>query len=61
MDTTCELIHCQECGLGAELEKLKKEIQVTRDYIHDHNLEWDLMSYSKRKERQIQQGKEGEI
>ena len=30
-----------------EVVKLKNEIQMTRDYLHDHNLEWDLVSYSK--------------
>lgn len=32
----------------AEIEKLNKELQVTRQYIHDNGLEWDLLSYSKR-------------
>lgn len=35
----------------AEIERLKKEISITREYIHSHNLEWDLLSYYDRKER----------
>ena len=31
-----------------EIERLDKEIQVTRSYIHDNGLEWDLLSYFKR-------------
>lgn len=34
-----------------ELVRLREEIQITREYIHDNNLEWDLLSYSTRKER----------
>ena len=32
----------------AEIEKLNKELQVTRQYIHDNGLEWDLLSKSKK-------------
>ena len=32
----------------AEIEKLQKELETTRAYIHDNGLEWDLLSYSKR-------------
>ena len=33
------------------LEKLKKEYDFTREYIHDNGLEWDLLSkWSARKE-----------
>lgn len=35
-----------------ELEKLKKEYDFTRQYIHDNGLEFDLLSkYNARKER----------
>lgn len=43
------LSNCQKCERLTELEELKKELQITRDYIHDHNLEWDLLSYYERK------------
>ena len=34
-----------------KLEKLKKEYDFTREYIHDNGLEWDLLSkWSARKE-----------
>lgn len=34
-----------------ELEKLKKEYEFTREYIHDNGLEWDLLSkWNARKE-----------
>lgn len=36
----------------AMFKKLSNEIQVTRSYIHDMNLEWDLISYLTRKEKQ---------
>ena len=32
----------------AEIEKLKEELKITRAYLHDNGLEWDLLSYSKR-------------
>jgi hypothetical protein len=32
----------------AEIERLQKELKITRAYIHDNGLEWDLLSYSKR-------------
>jgi hypothetical protein len=31
--------------LRAENERLKKELTITRDYIHHNNLEYDLMGY----------------
>ena len=34
--------------LQAEIERLKKELTITRAHIHDNGLEWDLLSYSKR-------------
>ena len=35
-----------------ELEKLKKEYDFTREYIHDNGLEFDLLSkYNARKEK----------
>ena len=30
------------------INRQKAEIEMMRNYIHDHNLEWDLLSYSKR-------------
>jgi hypothetical protein len=30
------------------INRQKAEIEMMRSYIHDHNLEWDLLSYSKR-------------
>ena len=41
---TLDLIHRQK----AEIERLQKELETTRAYIHDNGLEWDLLSYSKR-------------
>lgn len=32
----------------AEIERLQKELKITRAYIHDNGFEWDLLSYSKR-------------
>ena len=34
--------------LREEIERLQKELKITRAYIHDNGLEWDLLSYSKR-------------
>lgn len=31
-----------------EIEKLKNELKITRNYIHENNLEYDLLAYSKR-------------
>lgn len=31
-----------------EYDKLKSELEITRQYIHDNGLEWDLLSYSNR-------------
>lgn len=50
----CEHSHGQKCETKAELEKLKKELQLTRDYIHDRNLEWDLLSYTERRKQHEQ-------
>lgn len=34
-----------------ELERMKKEYDFTREYIHDNGLEWDLLSkWNARKE-----------
>lgn len=30
------------------INRQKAEIEMMRNYIHDNNLEWDLLSYSKR-------------
>ena len=32
----------------AEVEKLQNELKTTRQYIHENNLEYDLLVYSKR-------------
>lgn len=32
----------------AENDKLTEELKVTRQYLHDNGLEWDLLSYTKR-------------
>ena len=45
------LIYEQYITLKTEVEKLKNELTITRNYIHDNGLEWDLLSYSKRKEK----------
>ena len=34
--------------MKAKMDKLSKELKITRDYIHYHNLEYDLLSYSER-------------
>ena len=36
----------------AEIEEWTKELKIIREYIHYHNLEWDLLSYYTRKEEQ---------
>lgn len=41
-----ELNHQKE-----EIGFLKDEIRITRDYIHDNNLEWDLLSYCVKRKR----------
>ena len=33
---------------NAEIERLNKELSITRSYIHDNGLEFDLLSYYKR-------------
>lgn len=55
----CLSLKGQECERAtaylevlAAFEKLQKEIQITRDYIHYHNLEWDLLSYATRMEKE---------
>lgn len=30
-----------------EIERLRSEVETTRNYIHDNNLEYDLLSYNK--------------
>ena len=32
----------------AEIERLHKELKITREYIHKSGLEWDLLSYKKK-------------
>ena len=32
----------------AEIEKLKEELKITREYMHENGLEWDLLSYKKK-------------
>lgn len=32
----------------AEIQKLKDELKITREYIHNNGLEWDLLSYAQR-------------
>ena len=32
--------------------KLEKEAEITRGYIHNRNLEWDLLSFANRKEKE---------
>lgn len=36
----------------AEIEKWTKELKITREYMHNNGLEWDLLSYYTRKEEQ---------
>lgn len=38
-----------EC-LETELKDLKTELKITREYLHNNGLEWDLLSYATRKE-----------
>ena len=33
-----------------EIEKMKNELKITRGYIHENNLEYDLLAYSKKME-----------
>ena len=32
----------------AEIERFNNELKITREYLHDNGLEFDLLSYSKR-------------
>lgn len=43
-EKTLQIVEKQQ----AEIEKLSNELKITRDYIHHHNLEYDLLSYSER-------------
>lgn len=55
---SCSLMDFGECSfdcmkyLAQETRELinrqKTELQIMRNYIHDNNLEYDLLSYSKR-------------
>lgn len=54
----CGLIDGQECDKQRAFEKFKQdyftyksEIEVTREYISRNNLEWDLLSFSLRREK----------
>lgn len=47
----CDYVDGQECkrfndylSIKREFEKMKRELDFTRQYIHDNGLEWDLMS-----------------
>ena len=47
------LAYCIHTLIGNALDlinRLQKENKITREYLHDNGLEWDLLSYSKRKE-----------
>lgn len=55
-DPHCGLADGQGCERAETFRRVKaafaetvKELQITRDYIHDHNLEWDLLSYTTRR------------
>lgn len=57
-DLHCGLVDGQECERAETFRRVKatfaktiKELQVTREYIHDRGLEWDLLSYTNKKER----------
>lgn len=39
---------CDE--LQVENERLKEELKITRAYLHDSGLEWDLLSYAEREQ-----------
>ena len=41
---------CIAVGKWDELEKTKKELEFTRQYIHDNGLEFDLLSKYERSE-----------
>jgi hypothetical protein len=49
-ESVCELLNGQTCEALTELRRLKEELQITREFIHDHGLEWALLSYYKKKE-----------
>ena len=46
-DKIKDLLNVDADNVYEAVLKLKNELQTTRDYLHDHNLEWDLLSYSK--------------
>lgn len=54
----CECKKCNDYfSLKKEFASLKKELDITRQYIHDNGLEWDFMSkfekYTDANKRQI--------
>ena len=53
----CGLVDGSECDKFQAFNRIKqhfsdteKELAVTREYIHSQNLEWDLLSFSNRKD-----------
>jgi hypothetical protein len=45
---TIALNHEERKVLKAEIERLNNELKITREYLHDNGLEFDLLSYNKR-------------
>lgn len=45
-DKIKELLGVETDDVYEAVQKLKNEILVTRNYLHDHNLQWDLLSYT---------------
>lgn len=48
-ESACELLNGQTCEALAELRRVKAELQITQEFIHDQGLEWALLSYYKRR------------
>lgn len=45
---TTEYERCSYNRQKAEIERLQNELKVTRQYIHENNLEYDLLAYLRR-------------
>lgn len=54
-DKIKELFEVDADDVYEAVQKLKNEISVTRNYLHDHNLEWDLLSYTYANSNKVQQ------
>lgn len=44
--------NCNRCAnlIYQRYKEMKKELEITKEYIHHNGLEWDLLSFVKRRE-----------